>query len=243
MNYFLLLLPALAMAGLGAWLRRRSPAIGQALILLGCIGCLAVMGWQVRQSLFPPEARPPDRAKSVVGFFLSNQVMRDTVGKSGVVVLIFPPARVMNSDMAESYRNSLEPILLRGHPELRIESETLEVASQGREIPAAAFKAVLARHSAALAFISYASVPADMDQLFPQGQTPPPFYAFDSTRDGHWVQALKTKRVRSVIVPRPEINLAKTSELAGDPTELFARCFWMVTAENAEAIAAQLGKK
>jgi len=142
MTYFLILLPALALAAIGALLRRRSPGAAQALILLGCIGSLGVMVWQVRQSLFQPGAKPPDRAHSIVSFYLANQAMRDTEGRSGTVVLLFPPRHLLDAEAAAAYANAFEPLLLRGHPELKVESITLETPANAREIPAAAFKQV-----------------------------------------------------------------------------------------------------
>lgn len=242
MVYFIALFPALAIAAVGMLLRQRSPRAGRALIVLGCIGCLAVMGWQVRQTLFQPDARPPDRSHSIVSYYLANQAMRDTAGRSGVVLLLFPPRPVADTGTATDYANAFEPILTRGHPELKVESITLDTPVQARPIPAAVFKQALAKYPNALAYVSYAGVPADMDQLFSPDRPAPPFYAFDPCRGTHWLAALKRGRVRSVIVPRPDVDLGKRTGIVGDPVDIFNRLYLMVSLENADEIAARFGK-
>jgi len=53
---------------------------------------------------------------------------------------------------------------------------------------------------------------------------------------------LKTSRVRTVIVPRPDVDIAKQTGIAGDPREIFSRLHLLVTPANAEEIAGRLGK-
>jgi hypothetical protein len=247
MTFFLILLSALAVGGLGCLVRRRSAFWGQSLIVLGCLGCAGALVWQVRQSLFQPQARGPNRAHAVVSFYLANQTLREVAGRHGLVVLIFPPARVLDEETAQSYARGFSPLLLRGHPELEVQVATLEApakAGKAGDLPLAAFKQVVARFPNALAFVSYGGVPADIDQLFPPEQTKPPaFCVFDPAGTTHWVSALKKGRVQMVIVPRPGVNPAAMAGIAGAPGEIFSQLYLLATPETADQIAAQLGKR
>lgn len=244
MTYFLLLLPALVVAGLGWMVRRRSWFWGQALLVTGCLGCLAVMGWQVRQSLFPPATKPTNRAHAVVSFYLATQVQQEVAGKSGVVVLIFPPATMLEADAAQTYANAFSAPLLRGRPELEVQSVTLEPAAKGEpsgNVSLARFKQALDKFPNALAFVSYAAVPADIAEIFLAGQSNrTPFFLFDPDRNSNWLTALKQGRIRSVIVPRPGVDPAKAAGVVGGPGELFGQFYLMATPANADQIVTQL---
>lgn len=134
--------------------------------------------------------------------------------------------------------------MLRGHPELEVQIATLE--APGREakagtIPLAAFKQVVAKYPGALAFVCFAGVPADMETLFPLDQpTVPPVFVFDAGGTTNWVPALVQHRIRSVIVPRPDVDPATMSGIAGLPGEIFGRLYYLATPETAEQIAATL---
>jgi hypothetical protein len=105
----------------------------------------------------------------------------------------------------------------------------------------AAYQQALARFPNALAFVSYASVPADIAELFPAEQSArPPFFLFDPDRTLNWLTALKKGRIRSVIVPRPGVDLAKGAGVVGGPGELFGQFYLMATPANADQVAAQL---
>jgi len=247
MASFILLLAALAVGGLGWVVRRRSASWGQGLIVLGCLGCAGVLFWQVRQSLFQPEEKAPNRAHAVVGFYLANQTLQQVAGRRGQVVLIFPPERVLDRDTAQSYARTFSPLLLRGHPELEVQLATLEAPTKtGKAVdtPLAALQQVVARFPNALAFVSYGGVPADIDQLFPPEQTnPPAFCAFDPGGTTHWASALKKGRVQLVIAPRPGVNPATQAGIAGAPGDIFNQLYLLATPETADQIAAQLGKR
>lgn len=247
MPYFLLLLPALAVGGMGCLLRRRSLRWGNALIVLGCLGCGGILAWQVRQSLYPAEAKAPNRAHGVVSFVLANSVLQEAVGKRGTVVLIFPPAAVLDAETAQNYANAFTPLLLRGHPEFEVQVARLELPAKAAksEKPAlAAYQQVVAKFPGALAFVSYAEVPPDIDQLFPPEQASiPPFHLFDSGATENWLAALKKGRIRSVIVPRPGVDLAARAGIAGPPGEIFDQLYLLATPETADQIAGQLARK
>ncbi len=247
MASFLLLLSALAVGGVGCLVRRRSALWGQGLIVLGCLGCAGVLFWQVRQSLFQPEARAPNRAHAVVSFYLANQTLREVAGRRGLVVLIFPPASVLDRDTAESYARAFSPLLLRGHPELEVQVATLEAptkAGKPGDLPLAAFKQVVARFPNALTFVCYGSVPVDIEQLFPTEQkNPPAFCVYDPAGTTNWASALKKGRVQLVIVPRPGVNPATSAGIAGPPGEIFDQLYLLATPETADQVVAQLGKR
>ncbi|HEY9171911.1 MAG TPA: hypothetical protein VI136_06475 [Verrucomicrobiae bacterium] len=244
MTYFLLLLAAFAVAGVGWAVRRRSALCGQVLIGLGCVGCLAVVGWQVRQSLFPADAKPPSRAHAVVSFYLASQTQREIAGQRGTVVVILPPASQLDAETAENYVNALRAPLLRGHPELELEIARLNVPAKAAKtgtLPLAAFQQVVAQYPKALAFVCYASVPPDIESLFPTDpQTMPPFFLFDPLRGTNWLGALKQNHIRCVIVPRPDVNPAQTASVSGMPGEIFGQFYLMATPANATQIATTL---
>ena len=244
MTYFLFLALALAVAGVGWGIRGRSALWGQVLIAVGCIGCLAAIGWQVRQTMFPADAKTPNRAHAVVGFFLANQTQRDIAGRSGTVVLILPPKSALPAETAETYVNSFRAPLLRGHSEWEVQVFNLEAPAKevkaGR-IPVAAFKQVIAKYPNALAFVCIAGVPPGIETLFPPDQaTVPPLFVFDAGGTTNWVPALVQHRIRSVIVPRPDVDAATMGGIAGMPGEIFDRLYYLATAETAEQVAAKL---
>ena len=244
MMYFLFLALALAVAGVGWGIRERSALWGQVLIVMGCVGCLAAIGWQVRQTVFPADAKPPNRAHAVVGFFLANQTQREIEGKSGTVVLILPPTSALPAETAETYINSFRAPLLRGHSEWEVQIANLEApareAKAGR-IPLAAFKQVVAKFPRALAFVCIASVPVGIETLFPPDQaTVLPLFVFDAGGTTNWVAALVQHRIRSVIVPRPDVDAAAMGGIAGMPGEIFGQLYYLATAETAEQVAAKL---
>jgi hypothetical protein len=244
MTYFLLLLPALVVAGLGTLVRRRSVLWGNVLCGVGIAACMGLIGWQVRQSLFTPDAALPNRAQAVVSVAFANQALMDAAGKQGSVVLVFPAQRFLDAATARSYENTFTPLLLRGHPELQVEVVRLEPRAKGGRSdvnPAAFFKPAHAKLSGALAVISYAGFPGDFDEVFPTNALKvPPLYVFDPQRTTNWVQALKEGRIRSVIVPRPGIEPAKSGGVAGDPGDIFNQLYLMATTSTAEQVAGQL---
>jgi hypothetical protein len=241
MTYYLLLLPALALAGLGWLARRRFVLLGQVLMVIGGLGCLGVMGWQARQSLFPPTGKLPNRAHAVVSFYLANQTQRAIAGQGGVVVLIFPPRKWLDAETAENYANAFSAPLLRGHPEWQVQSVALELQAKGQAISVTEFEQAVARFPDALAYVSYAPVPADIADLFPAGQPARPFFVFDPEGTANWLSALKQGRIRSVIVPRPGVNPAQQSGIGGDPGAIFNQLYLLATPGTADQVATELG--
>jgi hypothetical protein len=241
MTYFLCVLATLAVAGIGGLVRRRVALLGNGLIVVGCIGCVGVLGWQVRQTLFPAGMHLASRAHRVVGFCLASQIQRELSGQHGTVMLLLPPSSALDGETAETYANSLRGPLLRGHPELEVQVATLDAPAREAKagtIPLAAYKTVLSKFPGTLAFVCYASVPADFGTLFPpDGPAAPPVFVFDAGGTTNWVQPLVQRRIRSVIVPRPDADPSKAS---GVPGEIFGQLYYLATPETAEQIAGKL---
>jgi hypothetical protein len=243
---YVLLIGALAVGGVGLGIRRRSAFWGQALVIAGCVGCVAVIAWQVRENLFPSNVKPPNRAHAVVGFFLASQAQREIAGQAGTVVLALPPTSILDSETAETYVNAFRAPLLRGHPELQVQVATFEVAAKEAKsgvIPLTSVKQAVEKHPNALAFVCFASLPAGIETLSTDPAKVPPILAFDASGSTNWVTALVQRRLRCVIVPRPNVNPNTAGDVAGMPGEIFGRLYYLATPDTAEQIAAALGQK
>lgn len=238
MLYFICILAALGVAGLGWSLRNRSTGISQTLIALGCVGCVAAIGWQVRATMFPADAKPPNRAHSVVGFFLASAVQRDIMGQRGSVVVLLPGD--LDDETAEGYVNSFRAPLLRGHPEWEVQTSTIDKTEKGASIPAESFKQVLAKHPNAVAFVSFSGTPSELESTLARKSVP--VLVFDPRASTNWVADLVQRRIRSVIVPRPDVDPASAAGVAGLPGEIFGKLYYLATPENAEQIAAKLAR-
>ena len=157
-----------------------------------------------------------------------------------------PPACVLAAETAETYANSFRAPLLRGHPEWEVEIATPEVSSREAKsgiIPLPALKQVVAKYPKALAFVRFAGVPTGVETLFPaEPAAAPPLFVYDSGGTTNWVPALVQRRIRAVIVPRPDVDVAAASGLAGMPGEIFGKLYYLATPETAAQIAAKLAE-
>ena len=244
MTYYLTLGTVLAVAAAGIWVRRRFSFLGQMMILAGCLGCVVCLGWQMRQSLFPPDAREPNRGQAVVGYFLANQVLGETGGAEGDILLFFPPAAVMNEETVGTYAGTFKRVL-RGFPRLSVQVLSLEVPKKAAgmgQIPLDAFRQAASSFTSAVACVSFAGVPANI-QSFSTGQAVPPFFVFDPWSTTNWLAAMKSGVVRSVIIPRPGTRSGPAEAIAGEPTEVFERLYLIATRSNADEVARQLANK
>jgi hypothetical protein len=246
MTYYILLLLALALAALGYFLRRRSAFWGQAMILVGCAGCFACVFWQVRQTLFTPEAKGPDRGQAVVGYFLANQVLSQIPGTEGSVVLFFPPESVLDSEKVGTYAGTFSRVL-RGCPGLKVHVLTLAVpdrAARAGRIPLASFQQAASNAPPALAYVSFAGVPSDIEKFGRKEQSSPPsFFVFDPWGTTNWLAALKSSRVKTVIIPRPDVHAEPGEEISGEPGEVFKQLYLIATPATADDIAGKMGVK
>jgi hypothetical protein len=234
---FLLLLAALAMAGAGGWLSRRWRVLGQAIMGLGGLGLIAVIALQVQQHLLPLRAKTPRRYEKAVSYSLANCLLGDVAGQSGQVVLLFPQRRVMDADTEGSYEDGFLPPLRHGRGKLELKAVRLD----GANGDLAAFKQALAQTPEAMAVISYASVPPGCETLFAAKSSPSPLiYVFDGDGTTNWLGALKSGRIRAVVVPRPGVDARAGEGIAGMPETIFDRFYLLVTEANADEVAAGL---
>ena len=234
---YLLLLAALVIAGVGGWMSRRWGVLGQAVMGLGALGLVGVIVLQVRQNVFPPQPKAPNRYKMAVSYCLANCLLGDAAGQSGKVVLLFPQQSVMDADAEESYEDGFVPPLRHGHGKLDLKAVHLE----GSNGDLSAFKQSLAHDQDAMAVISYAGVPAGFETLF-SGKQPesPLFYVFDVEGTTHWLAALKAGRIKAVVLPRPGVDARGGEGMAGMPETIFDQYYLLATPANADEVAAGL---
>lgn len=234
---FILLLAALAVAGVGAGLRNRWQTVGQILMALGILGLLGVIGLQVRQNVLPSEPQASSRLDMAVSSCLANCLTEDLTGQSGRVVLIFPERRYMDEDTEKSYEEGFLPPLRHGRGALSLKAVHLEVPNG----ELSAFKKVLTENPDALAFVSFAGAPAGFETLAAAGQSGAPlFYIFDAERTTHWLAMLKDGRIKAVVVPQPGIDVRGHDEARGRPEALFQQFYVLARPSNADEIAATL---
>jgi hypothetical protein len=241
---FLLLLAALVMSGVGVWMSRRWRVLGQLMMGLGGVGLVGVLALQVRQNLFPPPPKLPNRCNMAVSYCLANCLLGDLAGQSGNVVLLFPQRRLMDADTEQSFEEGFVLPLRHGRGKLHLKALRLEGGKRDAGHDLSTFKQALAQAQEALAIVSYAGAPSGFETLFSAGQPKiAPLYVFDPEGTTNWLSALKQGRIRSVIVPRPGINPAAGAGLAGPPGEIFDQLYLLATPETADQVAAQLSKR
>lgn len=240
---FLLLLAALVISAIGIWLSRRGQALGQVIIVLGCLGLIGVLAFQVRRNFFPPQPPMSNRCNVAVSVCLANCLLADLAGQEGNVVLLFPPRRLMDAETEQSFEEGFVLPMRHSRGNLHLRALQLEGANRDAAHSLRAFKQALAQTQDALAVVSYAGAPAGFDSLLSVSDPKvPPLYIFDPEGTTNWLSSLKQGRVHSVIIPRPGVNPAK-AQITGSPDELFAKLYLLVTPETADQVAAQLGKK
>lgn len=246
MTYYLSFGVLLAAVAVGIWVRPKHAFAGTLMIIAGCIGSVVCLGWQVRQSLFMPAVREPDRGQAVVGYFLANQLLAEIGNAEGRVLLFFPPDSVIDEEAVGTYAGTFKRVL-RGFPRLEVQVLTLDVprkAAKGGQIPLSAFRQVASNAPTAVAAVSFAGVPADIqDFLLAKDQSPPAFFVFDPWSTTNWLAAVKSGRVRCAIVLRPGMRPPSSEAISGEPREVFERFYLMATRANAEEIAGKLTGK
>jgi hypothetical protein len=233
----LLLLAALAIAGAGAWVSRRKQVLGQAMMGLGGLGLIGVVILQVRQNVFPSGPKAPNRYEMAASYGLANCLLGDAAGQSGKVVLLFPQRSVMDADTEQSYEDGFLLSLRHGRGKLDLKAVHLE----GANGDLSAFKQGLAQAKDAMAVVSYAGVPAGFETLFAPGKSEgPPFYVLDSDGTTDWLGALKSGRIKAVVLRRPGVDAHSRVGISGMPDSIFERFFIVATPANAAEVAADL---
>lgn len=241
MTHLLLLLGALAVAALGVWVRQRANALGQILIVLGVLGTISCLVVQLRSTLFPPDAAGPDRGQAVVSYYLAEQVLAEVGTQRGPVLLFFPPASVLDEDVVGTYAGTFARVL-RGFPALKVETIPLDVPAKTAKtghFDLAAFQQAAAKTPGAIAYVSFAGVPPDVEKFAAAGEPNARFFVFDPWGTTNWLRALKAGRVRAAIVPRPGAPRAK-DEISGEPQELFQRLYLMATPTTVDDVLKQM---
>ena len=237
--FFLILLPAFVLMGVGFAVRRRSETAGNVFAGLGVLVCIGAVIWQARDTVFTPKNRIPAQDAIALNGVLSGMVQQDIYGKKGIVLLVFPNEKSMKEQTLEDLRNSFRGVLLRGHPEWDVETARLQSATGS----ANEFKAAIAQAKDIVAVVSYAGVPEDIASALPGGAGSPSVFVFDPQGRTTWVAPLKQGKLRCVVVPRPDVDAKTRESIIGMPAENFGKLFYLATAANADQIASQLGNK
>lgn len=241
MTHLFLLLGALAVAALGVWVRQRAHALGQILIVVGILGTIGCLVFQLRSTLFPPDAAGPDRGQAVVSYYLAEQVLAEVGDQQGPIVLFFPPASVIDEELVGTYAGTFARVL-RSFPALKVETTSLDVPAKTAktgQFDLAAFQKAAAKTPGAIAYVSFAGVPSDVEKFTAGGAPNAGFFVFDPWGTTNWLGALKAGRVRAAIVPRPGVPRAK-GEVSGEPQELFQRLYLMASPTTVDEFLKQL---
>jgi hypothetical protein len=246
MTNYLFIALAVTLAAAGFLVRKKSYIAGQAMIVIGCLGCAGVLVWQLRENVFTPSGAGPDRGQAVVSYYLASQVLGEAANKQGSVILFFPPESVLDSETVGTYSGTFSRVL-RGFPGLKVEVLTLDVpsrAAKAGQIPLSAFQRATSNAPSAVAYVSFAGVPADIEKFFPgEAAAGAGMFVFDPWATTNWLGALKKGRIRSVIVPRPGVRHSPGSEISGEPQEVFSQLYLMATPATADKIAGEMGVK
>jgi hypothetical protein len=238
---FTLLVAALVLAGAGAGISRRWPVLGKVMMGLGGLGLIGIVASEVRQNLFSPQPKAPNRYEMAVSYCLANCMLGDLAGRSGSVVLLFPERRLMNADTEQSFEEGFIPPLRHARVALRVKALRLEGRDRDGGRGLSAFQKALAQARDAVAVVSYAGVPTGFERLFAAGQPKiPTCYVFDPQGTTHWLPALKEGYIRAVVLPRPGMQARGQEEIAGMPQTIFERFYLLATPANAEQTAASL---
>jgi hypothetical protein len=238
-----LLVGALVVSGLGAWVSRRWRGLGQALMVLGGLGLIGVLALQVRQNVFPPEPKAPGRCEMAVSGCLADCMMRDLSAQTGDVILLFPNRRFMAAETEQGYEAGFTLPLRHTHRGLHMKALHLE-ATQGKGGPGLSeFKQALEQCQDALAVVSYAGAPAGLDALLAEQPKHAPLYVFDPDGTTHWLAALKSGQIRAVILPRPGTSSRERSSATGMSQTVFDRFYLLATPQTADQVAAEIRKK
>lgn len=233
--YFFVLLSFLALAAFGFFLRDRARSLGQSLMVAGCVGCVALAAWQLYRSFYDSGEISRDRYHAVVAYAMGHQVAREFAGRKGKVCLIFPPESASSADALDTLFETFARVL-RPFPGLEVKEATLRVKAKlarNGQVPAAAFEQAFAEVPNAVAYISFAGIPQDSETLSVfSKREPPAVFIYDATGGTNWGNALKQRRIRAVIVPRPDVKPPGKGAIAGPPEAIFKEYFLMVTYES-----------
>lgn len=243
MIIYLVLGLSAALVAAGFAVRRRAFILGQGLIVAGCAACAGCLIWQLRQNVLAPSGKGPDRNQALVSYFLAGQVLREAGGRQGAIALLFPPESAMDAESVGTYSGTFSRVL-RGASGLQTRTIALDApprAARSGNIPLEAFQQAISNAASAVAFVSFAGVPAGIDPILPAPEPGrPKWYVFDPWGTTNWLAALKKGSIHAVIVPRPGVRLESAPEASGEPQEAFQRLYLMATPATADRIAGEL---
>jgi hypothetical protein len=243
MTYYLFLFGSLGVAGLGVWLRRNFKIAGTLIAAVGLVGCIACLVWRVQSTVMVVGSAGPDRGRAVVGYYLANQVLAEVRHKQGPILLFLPPESVLDEETASTYVGTFNRVL-RGFQAVKVEVLNLDVPrkeARAGQISVAAFQKAASNHPSAVAYVSFAGVPADIESYKGAASASGAgFFVFDPWATTNWLGALKKGFVRAVIVPRPGVDAPRGTEISGEPQEVFSQLYMMATPANAEQVAEKL---
>jgi len=245
-QWFFAVIGALAVVGiLGLALRKSAGPLGTALVAVAAIGIVAAVGARSIKTLVPGLGQKvPDRLHGVVGYMMGHHVLADSRGERGKVLLLFPPDRAVSKNALDTQYDFFSRVLAP-QPALEVADFTLQVepaAVNAGRISADEFEQGLAAAPDAVAYVSFAGVPAEPEKLsIFAGQTKRPLYVYDPAPSRSWVSALRQGLIRRVIVPRPDVDLPSGEQVAGPPGEIFAKYFLSGSPETVDKLLSDLG--
>jgi len=205
-------------------------------------GCVSLIVWQVRGTLSTTSSKPPDSYDATTSYILAQQVVRELSNQQGMVLLIYPPARTMDSQTMDDLTYVFARVL-RSAPGLHVRTTNLPDSGSAPtdRLSLADFEQVFPAAPGEVAYVSFAGVPSGIEGLSVfQRQPAPRLLLFDPLGSTDWLPGLKKGVIRCVIVPRPGARAADGGQIQGRPEEVFNRFFLMATPQTADQVAALL---
>ena len=242
MAYYLILAGFLAAAGIGYRIQNRWEFPGKLLMIAGGLGCVGLIIWQVRGAIAGSSTPQLDRYQLIV---LPNLLRLESERRH-----ILQKRRWFDDGFGferEGREARLQPRKAEQIAEhgARVTNLVATGKSNKRgQFSLAAFEQACAARSNEVAYVSFAGVPAGIEELsiLKQGRAPQ-LFVFDPLGTTDWLAGLKLGMIRRVVVPRPDAQPARNVEVDGRPDEIFQRYFLMATPETADQVAAQLNTK
>lgn len=236
-GYFLWLFLCLLVAGAGHVLERRGLRWGRVLLAFGVVGSAALVIVQAYRTVFRGGGSAIDRHSAALAYFMGYEVVGELRGIDGTLCVILPPDTAANQDRLDSLFNTFARVLAP-LPTLRLHAVSLEAKDRqvgtGR-VPLERFERAVAEVTNALAYVSFAGVPVDLERWSVwSGPSPPPVFVYDPSGGRAWLPALKQGRIRRVVVHRPDLNPAERTTV-GPPDEIFRRHFLLLKPADAAA--------
>lgn len=243
MGYFSLLAVCGAVGAAGYFTRGRSPRLGAGLLIVAVAGFLGALGWQVFRSTAGDTPRALDRHSAALAYFIGHAAAAEVAAHPGPVAILLPRETSGNRTTLDSLFDTVARVL---SPIPGVEIKEAPVAATATqmergELSWREFTNALAGVPNPTAWISFVGLPKDQPSAGAfAARLPSRGYVYDPSAGTAWLEALKAGTVRRVVVPRPVGDPSESRPVSGPPDEIFRAHFLMVTAENADRMAAQL---